>query len=438
MATATARSRPITTWRRRVRNLPSSPPPSAVVSSSSIPGEPTSAEAEWTMFTWADWAAKQIQADYVERAQTFARQQMKMSEEVIKTGRLEALVIGALAPIEADLPLQAQLEALYWRHLLLELGQALVMMQETTKGARVFGALALRFSIDPSGRRAAAVAAAPPALVRHPAARHFEREVYTHWAQAAQLLGRDPRGVHERAVHRGLWVHRHQRPLDHYVPTLRGKAFWSSSELPAAQALEAAYADILAECRALMSGDPNATFAHYRSRVVTSGGWSDVQFYAGCQKDVAHCNLCPRTAAVIASQPRLNSVIFGSHFFSRLVGGTHLSAHCGPSNFRLRCHLGLIVPPGVRIRVGDEIREWRAGECLIFDDSFEHEVWHEGADDRVVLICDMWHPDLDLHETVHPLLSDKQMEAMRQAQAGTHQPLQQRTYSTGENVVRSP
>ena len=52
----------------------------------------------------------------MERAQTFARQQMKMSEEVIKTGRLEALVIGALAPIEADLPLQAQLEALYWRH----------------------------------------------------------------------------------------------------------------------------------------------------------------------------------------------------------------------------------------------------------------------------------------------------------------------------------
>lgn len=39
----------------------------------------------------------------------------------------------------------------------------------------------------------------------------------------------------------------------------------------------------------------------------------------------------------------------------RLVAGTHLSAHCGPSNFRLRCHLGLVVPPGVRIRVGDEV-----------------------------------------------------------------------------------
>ena len=67
--------------------------------------------------------------------------------------------------------------------------------------------------------------------------------------------------------------------------------------------------------------------------------------------------MCPRTAQVIASQPRLNSVIYGSHFFSRLVGGTHLSAHCGPSNFRLRCHLGLVVPEGLKIRVGEEVSD---------------------------------------------------------------------------------
>ena len=80
-----------------------------------------------------------------------------------------------------------------------------------------------------------------------------------------------------------------------------------------------------------------------------------MQFYAGCRQDQEHCAMCPRTAQVIASQPRLNSVIYGSHFFSRLVGGTHLSAHCGPSNFRLRCHLGLVVPEGLRIRVGEEV-----------------------------------------------------------------------------------
>jgi aspartate beta-hydroxylase len=34
------------------------------------------------------------------------------------------------------------------------------------------------------------------------------------------------------------------------------------------------------------------------------------------------------------------------------------------------------------------------GECLILDDSFEHEVRHDGTRRRVVLIVDCWHPDL--------------------------------------------
>ena len=131
-------------------------------------------------------------------------------------------------------------------------------------------------------------------------------------------------------------------------------------------------------------------------------------------------------------------VIHGSHFFSRLAPGTHLSAHCGPSNFRLRCHLGLVVPPGVRIRVADETREWREGECLIFDDSYEHEVWHDGGADRVVLICDLWHPDVDLATQVYPALAPHQREALEHASRGAHLPLHERTYSTGATVRRGP
>jgi aspartate beta-hydroxylase len=181
---------------------------------------------------------------------------------------------------------------------------------------------------------------------------------------------------------------------------------------------------------------PQAHFAKYHSRVVHAGDWSDVQFFAGCQLDRTHCAMCPKTAAVIAAQPRINSVIYGSHFFSRLIPGTHLSRHCGPSNFRLRCHLGLVVPPGVRIRVADEVREWKAGECLIFDDSYEHEVWHDGSEDRIVLICDLWHPEIDLERHILPMLNEKQRESMARAQAGQHICLQERTYSTGATVLR--
>jgi len=34
------------------------------------------------------------------------------------------------------------------------------------------------------------------------------------------------------------------------------------------------------------------------------------------------------------------------------------------------------------------------GKAIIFDDSWEHEVIHTGTDIRVVLIMDIWHPEL--------------------------------------------
>ena len=114
---------------------------------------------------------------------------------------------------------------------------------------------------------------------------------------------------------------------------------------------------------------------------------------------------------------------------SVLQAGTHITPHCGVSNAKLRGHLGLRVPPvtkaenqaGTRgahallpqlrsgLRVGDQVREWEEGKLLVFDDSFEHEVWwrwapngapapapavHALAEARVVLIFDYFHPQL--------------------------------------------
>lgn len=88
----------------------------------------------------------------------------------------------------------------------------------------------------------------------------------------------------------------------------------------------------------------------------------------------------------------------GAVYLSIMEPGTQVRPHCGPSNLRLRYHLALEADPGARIRVGSEWRSWRAGECLIFDDSFEHEVVHEGSCRRVILLVDCWRPELDQHE----------------------------------------
>ena len=46
--------------------------------------------------------------------------------------------------------------------------------------------------------------------------------------------------------------------------------------------------------------------------------------------------------------------------------------------------------------MGDETRPYREGELMIFDDSYEHEVWQlsEKAGVRVVLLIRFWHPDI--------------------------------------------
>ena len=52
------------------------------------------------------------------------------------------------------------------------------------------------------------------------------------------------------------------------------------------------------------------------------------------------------------------------------------------------------VSAGAKIRVADEEKTWENGRIIVFDDSFEHEVWHNGDELRLILIVDLWHPDL--------------------------------------------
>ncbi len=122
------------------------------------------------------------------------------------------------------------------------------------------------------------------------------------------------------------------------------------------------------------------------------GRWSVLYFYAGGRRVEETTRACPRTSELLSSVPGAGEA--GLSYLSVLRGGTHIQRHFGSTNTKLRCHLGLIVPEGPRLRVGEEILEWREGECFVFDDSFDHEVWHEGDSERIVLIMDFWHPEL--------------------------------------------
>ena len=80
-----------------------------------------------------------------------------------------------------------------------------------------------------------------------------------------------------------------------------------------------------------------------------------------------------------------------------LEGRSHVKPHCGLTNTKLRVNLPLIVPSKTSssIRVGEITKTLEEGKILVFDDSFEHEVWNESDGVRVVLLFDINHPELD-------------------------------------------
>jgi aspartate beta-hydroxylase len=173
-------------------------------------------------------------------------------------------------------------------------------------------------------------------------------------------------------------------------PGLASRPWHNPREFPVAHYLESHYPDVRDEILAL---DP-ARFHGESERIRRTGNWDVLFFYERGRRHDDVCLACPVTTLGIEAYPTVRTLA-GLSYVSRMKGQTHISPHRGPTNLRLRCHLGIAVPEGdCAIRVGDETRSWEEGRCLVFDDHFEHEAWNHTDQDRIVLIVDVWHPDL--------------------------------------------
>ena len=125
------------------------------------------------------------------------------------------------------------------------------------------------------------------------------------------------------------------------------------------------------------------------ARVNPDKDWKVFYLYAIGEKPEVNRAKCPQTAAILDRVPGLFQA-----FFSILEGGKSIPAHCGPYRGYLRYHLALVVPKNnpPSIRVKDHHHTWREGESFMFDDSWNHEVYNEATEDRVVLIVDIRRP----------------------------------------------
>lgn len=194
-----------------------------------------------------------------------------------------------------------------------------------------------------------------------------------------------------------------QEPTSFYFPGLPQKAFYDPADFAWVPALVAATAAITAEVSAVLTD--RAGLAPYveapKDRpakphsLLDDSRWSAFHLWQGGAPVAANAARCPATMAALAGLPI--PVIAGRSpmvLFSVLAPGTHIQPHNGMLNTRLICHLPLVVPAGCRLRVGNDTRDVRAGEMLIFDDSIEHEAWNDSGDIRAILLFEIWRPEL--------------------------------------------
>jgi aspartate beta-hydroxylase len=127
--------------------------------------------------------------------------------------------------------------------------------------------------------------------------------------------------------------------------------------------------------------------------------WSTYFLWENGQRNDAHCERCPQTAAALDSLPLARIPNFSpTAVFSCLEPRTVIPPHTGETNTRLIVHLPLVVPPGCSFRVGHQVREWVYGEAFAFDDSIEHEARNDSDQSRAVLILEVWNPALTAAE----------------------------------------
>ncbi|XP_028034995.1 aspartyl/asparaginyl beta-hydroxylase isoform X4 [Bombyx mandarina] len=220
-----------------------------------------------------------------------------------------------------------------------------------------------------------------------------EPRFYYHYGDALLLLGRfnEAHEVHKRGAALGHFLSPNQRSL-YNVERLKSKPWWNVENTPytkLARALERSWRQILEEGESL-----RALYEKEKEGLKERGEWSQLDLFARGSEIPGRCKKAPVTCSIVRQEVAAVGCRRGQIKFSAMEAGTHVRPHVGPTNCRLRMHLGLSNTKDTYIRVDKETRQWQTGKVLLFDDSFEHEVWHNGTGTRLVLIVDVWHPDL--------------------------------------------
>lgn len=199
-----------------------------------------------------------------------------------------------------------------------------------------------------------------------------------------------------------------QQPTSFYFPGLPQRQFYEAAEFDWAQGFEAQAGAMLAELEALLDGQPGDFSPYVQTRpdrpaaanpLRDDPGWGAHYLWENGAPVADHAARAPATMAALATAPMpVIAARSPMALYSLLRPDTHIRPHNGMLNTRLICHLPLITNPDCAIRVGNETRAWQQGRLLIFDDSIEHEAWNRGQATRIILLFEIWRPEISMDE----------------------------------------
>lgn len=196
-----------------------------------------------------------------------------------------------------------------------------------------------------------------------------------------------------------------QQPSVFYYPGLPQKRFfdpggfpWLKPMLDLIPAMQGELAAVLGE-----GADGFAPYVHRQpnrpapnNHLLDSEDWTAFHFWRDGKIVEENAARCPATMEALshAPMPQVAGRSPNAHW-SRLQPGAHIKPHVGMLNTRLICHIPILTAPECTLRVGSETREWVDGVPLVFDDSIEHEARNAGQQERVVLLFEIWRPEID-------------------------------------------
>ncbi|XP_023606765.1 aspartyl/asparaginyl beta-hydroxylase isoform X5 [Myotis lucifugus] len=220
---------------------------------------------------------------------------------------------------------------------------------------------------------------------------------YFHLGDAMQRVGnKEAYTWYELGHKRGHFASVWQRSL-YNVNGLKAQPWWTPKETgytELVKSLERNWKLIRDEGLAVMD-KAKGLFLPEDENLREKGDWSQFTLWQQGRKNENACKGAPKTCSLLDKFPETTGCRRGQIKYSIMHPGTHVWPHTGPTNCRLRMHLGLVIPKeGCKIRCANETKTWEEGKVLIFDDSFEHEVWQDATSFRLIFIVDVWHPEL--------------------------------------------